>query len=92
MKETFKRKMLRAMGAPESIARDQPEICMIGFERISIENYKSILKYTQEEILLRLIQGKLQLAGTNLFIKDIGEGSICIEGMVQQICFIEEGK
>lgn len=92
MKEPFKQKMLRAMGAPESVARDQPEICMIGFERISVENYKSILKYTQEEILLRLIQGKLQMIGRNLFIKEIGEGSICVEGKVQQICFIEEGE
>ena len=92
MKESFKQKMLRAMGAPESMARDQPEICMIGFERISVENYKSILKYTKEEVFLRLIRGTLQLIGGDLTIKEIGENVICVEGIIKQICFIEEGK
>ncbi len=90
MREPFKQKMLRAMGAPESMVRQQPEICMIGFERISIENYSSILKYSTEEILLRLIRGKLQIQGSSLCVKEIGEGSICIEGTVRQICFMEE--
>lgn len=90
MKETLKQKMLRAMGAPESMVRDQPEICMLGFERISVENYRSILKYTTEEIILRLIQGKMSVSGIGLWVRDIGMGSICIEGNVRQICFMEE--
>lgn len=90
MKETLKQKMLRAMGAPETMVRDQPEICMLGFERISVENYSTILKYTTEEIVLRLIRGKMQISGRHLWVRDIGMGSICIEGSVNQICFIEE--
>lgn len=90
MKDNLKQKMLRAMGAPESMVRNQPEICMLGFERISVENYNSILKYTPEEILLRLLQGKMQIIGKQLWVKDIGMGSICIEGKVSQICFLEE--
>lgn len=90
MKENLKQKMLRAMGAPESIVRDQPEICMLGFERISVENYSAILKYTTEEILLRLIKGKMQISGSRLWVREIGMGTICIEGEVRQICFIEE--
>lgn len=90
MKESMKQKVLRAMGAPEFMVREQPEICMIGFERISVENYRSILKYTTEEILLRLIQGKMLVSGSHLWVREIEMGTICIEGKVKQICFIEE--
>lgn len=90
MKEPLKQKMLRAMGAPESMVRDQPEICLLGFERISVENYRTILKYNTEEIVLRLIRGSMQITGSNLWVRDIGMGSICIEGKVRQICFTEE--
>ena len=90
MKATLKQKMLKAMGMPEFISREQPELCMTGFESISVENYKSILLYTGETIVLQLVQGFLQIEGTSLCIKDIGDGVICIVGTISHISFPKE--
>ena len=79
------------MGMPEFIAKGQPEICLLGFEHISVENYTSILQYTSKEIMLRLLQGKVQIEGNGLCVKDIGDGTIRIEGTIQQVRFLKEG-
>lgn len=88
--KSVKQKFLRLIGTPEFIVRDQPEICMIGFERISVENYKTLIKYSDEEVCLRLIKGILQINGRKLVIRDIDMGRICIEGRVKEIFFREE--
>lgn len=90
MSESLKRRFLRTIGTPEFIIRDQPEICMIGFERISVENYKSLLQYSDESVLIRLIKGRLEIEGKKLTVKDIDAGKICIEGRIKKICFAEE--
>ena len=91
MKATLKQTVLKAMGMPEFIAKGQPEICLLGFEHISVENYISILQYTSNEIVLRLLQGKVQIQGSGLCVKDIGDGIIRIAGRIQQVQFRKEG-
>jgi len=86
-KESFKQKILRTIGTPEFIVRDQPEICMIGYECISIENYKSLLQYSDEMLIIRLIKGRLSIEGKGLMVKNIEEGKICVEGCIRKMCF-----
>ena len=90
MKESIKRKFLRAIGTPEFVVREQPEICMIGNEKLSIENYKSLLQYSDETLIIRLITGKILIEGRKLAVRDIELGKICVEGLIKQISFIEE--
>ena len=75
------------MGTPEYIVRDQPEICMIGYEYISIENYKSLLQYSDDCMIIRLIKGSITIEGKKLTVKDIEEGKICIKGCIKRIQF-----
>ena len=89
MKESIRQKFLRSIGTPEFIVREQPEICMLGFEKISIENYKSLLQYNDERLLIRLIKGCLTIEGRHLIVRDIESGKICIEGQIKNICFSE---
>ena len=85
----LKNKFLRAIGTPEYIVREQPEICMIGYEYISIENYTSLLEYSDECMVIRLIKGRITIEGRKLTVKDIDEGRICVEGCIKRIQFTE---
>ena len=60
---------------------------MIGSECISIENYKSLLQYNDESLMVRLIKGRLSVEGKKLTVKNIEEGKIYIEGRIKKICF-----
>jgi len=86
----IKNKLLHMAGTPEFVVKDQPEICMLGFERISIENYKSLMQYNDERVIIRLIKGKLEVEGKRLIVKNIEEGKICLEGRILKVCFLED--
>ena len=71
---------------PEELP-SQPEfrIVLLGQTAGYFENVKSIVSYTQEEIVLALSKGCLKVNGNNLYIKKYCEGDVVICGKIKRV-------
>lgn len=58
-----------------------------GQKRLYIENYKRLLKYTDQEIVLQTHRGTLLLKGKRLFIREYTKEEIRVDGFVDKILF-----
>lgn len=58
-----------------------------GQKRLYIENYKRLLKYTDQEIVLQTHRGTLFLKGKRLFIREYTKEEIRVDGFVDKILF-----
>ena len=58
---------------------------MFGDCAIYLENVRSIVKYTPEEIAIALKKGGLKLMGNNLYVKKYCAGDLVICGKIKSI-------
>ena len=70
---------------PEELALDMPRITLVGNLRLGVENHKGIIKYTQEEIRLRVNKGMVSAKGVKLELKNLSSEEILIEGNIREI-------
>ena len=59
-----------------------------GQKSLYIENFKRILKYTPNEIIVQSSRGKLLLSGEQLYIKKYSYEEIRIDGIIDTISFL----
>ncbi len=58
---------------------------MIGTQQIWLENYRSILEYTETQIVVIGKQVRIQMQGTNLRIEYYGSVEMKISGRIESI-------
>lgn len=61
---------------------------MIGKQQVWLENYRSILEYTAEQIVVIGKQIRIQMQGTNLRIEYYGTVEMKISGNIESIQFV----
>ncbi|WP_067837039.1 sporulation protein YqfC [Amphibacillus sediminis] len=66
-----------------------PRITMIGSIHVYIENHRGLLRFTSNEIELRVTQGLLTISGRHLVIKMLLTEEILIEGEIIAVTFKE---
>lgn len=69
-----------SFGLPKDVIMNLPKISVGGNREIYIENYKSILEYTSEEIRLSTTVGVVRILGKELKIDRIRINDIFISG------------
>ncbi|MDD3222944.1 MAG: hypothetical protein EOM34_09530 [Clostridia bacterium] len=72
---------------PEEIIQDIPVLYVLGQKEIKIMNYKKILHYSPEEMVLLLNANRLIVSGEALNIDYFNEDEICIRGHVISITY-----
>lgn len=72
---------------PELVDRI-PYIELCGNKQLYIENYKSIIEYTEDFIKLRLKTSMLSIEGKNLVIEKYSKEELYITGRFQNIKFL----
>lgn len=60
--------------------------CNFNNEIFYLQNFKDIISFSPEEIVVKLFEGEISLVGTDLKIKEISHKFLCIYG---KICKIE---
>lgn len=73
---------------PEELALDMPRITMIGNVKLSVENHKGIMVYTENEIRLRVNDGFLVAKGKNLSLKNISNDEVLLQGEIMQMAIV----
>lgn len=82
MKRKVKRILPHCFDFPTEVLSDCPKITVIGVERMLVENHNGIFEITQSAIRIITKHGLLAICGNDLFIKEINDNSVIIEGII----------
>lgn len=88
LRKKVKRWMMNQMDLPADIVMNLPRITMIGHFHIYIENHQGIIRFTNEELRLRLTEGQLVISGSEFIIKNILPEEMLLEGNIQEVQFL----
>ncbi len=75
-----KRKITEVLELPGEIVLDVPKMTFTGNYDLSIENYKSIIEYSDDLIRLNTGSQNIKIVGQRLMIKTISSEEITISG------------
>lgn len=82
---TFRENLLTAMQVPGDLACKDPIITLTGPSEAVIENYKSILFYSGEKLVILTSKGKVTLLGKNLGIASYSPMEMKVKGFISCI-------
>jgi len=85
--QNLKEKMATALSLPKEIALDMPVITTTGRGELSIENYKSLLEFTETKIRIRTRAGVVIVEGERLTLKQITAENLLITGRVAGVSY-----
>lgn len=80
-------KINRILEIPQEVSSNIPKITVLGFEQMTIENYKAILEYQDFYIRLSTEIGILNINGFNLNLKEMTTDDLQISGKIDSIDF-----
>ncbi len=89
-KPKLKDKVAESLGVSKEVILDLPRLIFIGNRELTVENYKSIGEYSENQIVLNSNPYKLKISGTELEIKSIASELIYICGKVSAVEFKRE--
>ena len=78
-------RFLTAMELPGDLAHKAPIITITGPAQVMLENYKSILSYTSEQLIVATCQGRVILQGKNLEIFHYTTWEMEIKGQILSV-------
>jgi len=81
----LKEKMTGILSLPREIALDKTMITLMGRGEVNIENYKSILEFSDTKIRLRTKEGDLEVLGERLKMSQATAEDIVITGRIKAI-------
>ena len=87
MKEEKKRMAVEAMGLPKDVLLGDVLVRFTGFHEVCIENYRSILMYTDTLVRIQAKTCRLALHGQNLGIRYYNQDSMGICGHIHSLEF-----
>ena len=82
---TFRREFADALEVPRDLSLGDPVLTLTGGLRAELENYRSILKYTREEILVSVRHGTIRITGKSLEIPWYTAEEMLIEGNIASV-------
>ena len=72
---------------PSDVVGEGPKITIIGRGQILVENYYSIVNFSEEEIRLETAEGNVCFKGKGLVLKVILSSELRIEGELSSLSF-----
>lgn len=85
MGKNIQSKLIEMLELPKEVDLDVPFFSMLGNEEVTVENYKTMLEYSENIIKLNTVKGVIKIEGRNLQIKEITGEDIKINGIVTKI-------
>lgn len=70
---------------PEELSTDIPKITILDFNRMLIENYKSILEYQDFFIRIKMSTGLININGFKLIMNEMTKDDLIITGTIESV-------
>ena len=80
-------KMAGALSLPKEIALDLPLVMATGSGEVNIENYKSLLEFTETKIRIRTRDGTMTIEGERLKLGQITTENVLVSGKITGILY-----
>lgn len=80
-------KVNKLLEIPQEVSTDIPKLTVIGFQKMLIENYKSILEYQDFYIRISTYIGILNINGFELNLSEMTTEDLLITGKIESIDF-----
>lgn len=80
--------LLNTLELPQDICLGRLKCTIYGNRELLIENGRCILEYTNEEILVKGKNAKVQICGKRLLIAEYTKEYICVCGAIESIHFV----
>ena len=77
---------------PTEAASNMPVITVTGNIHIIIENYGGIIEFSDEKIVLGVLNGFMKIEGKKLDIKYMNTKCMTVDGKIGSIGFFDNGK
>lgn len=84
----FKEHLTELLSLPKEILLNLPQIILVGRKEVSIENYKSIIEYSDTAIRINTSSGVLLIAGNGLTLKNMTTEYITVIGGITKLEFL----
>ena len=87
MFDKLQKSMGNVLELPPDALGDGPKISIIGRHQIAVENFLSVLNFSDQEIRLHTSEGELCFTGKGFVLKTILPTEIRIEGEMSSLIF-----
>lgn len=87
-RKRWKENLVTALEIPRDIAYKDAIVTVTGPGLAVIENYRSILRYTTEEVIVQTLRGRVRICGKRLEIPCYAPDEMQVQGCISGI-FIE---
>ena len=84
-RKNWKENLVTALEVPRDLGLKETVITVSGRNQARIENYRSILRYREEEIVILTFHGPLVIRGKSLGIQSYAPEEMLIQGKITQI-------
>ncbi|MFI3237112.1 MAG: YabP/YqfC family sporulation protein [Lachnospiraceae bacterium] len=84
--DTIRQKLLSQGGVGEVLYK-KTLVTLIGQEELWIENYKSILEYEKEVVIIATNAGNIKVEGRNLMVSHYIKEQMMIKGFITNISY-----
>ncbi len=81
----IKNRLENMLEIPKEVYTNIPKLTIVGFEQMTIENYKSILEYEEYYVKINTHIGILNINGYNLNLEKMTNEDIRITGIIESI-------
>ncbi|MGB9839232.1 sporulation protein YqfC [Thermovenabulum sp.] len=81
----FMEKLADKLDLPKDVLINLPVITLTGNIVLNVENFKGIVRYEDNSVVLNSSIGEIEIFGENLFIKYLVSDEVRIEGKIKKI-------
>ncbi|UOF88923.1 sporulation protein YqfC [Fodinisporobacter ferrooxydans] len=74
---------------PKDALLDVPRVTLIGGLQAYVENFHSVMEFSDKQLRLQLTKGQLIIKGSTLEIKRIVDDQVMIEGQIDAIQYVQ---
>ena len=89
-KPTIRERVADSLEVSKEVILDFARLEFIGNREVTVENYKSIVEYTEKQIIVETNPHRIRLCGSGLEIKSIAREILYITGKISAVEFRRE--
>ena len=84
----LRRRLAEALDMPPDVVLDVPRLIAVGHLQVLVQNYRGLVEYTPDRVVLGTTPGRLAVRGEDLRIGTISDEEIIITGQIAAIEFV----
>lgn len=78
-------KVSEKLGVPEDIATNTPKVTMLGVNKLTVENHKGLVEYSDNTVRIKTSFGVICIDGSDLLLDVMDSDSVAVSGKIYHI-------